>query len=164
VLALQAKCVDAPPGSADDVRVATGKDDVADALEGWRGPSSDISFEPDDFEILDLTLCLMPELRICAQAVKIARAAGIRYPINSPDEIVDLVNENSGAAWGGYEFSRAGASLFLSPEHFPIEHEGELISRVFLTHMRVRYEEGLATAARLREPGERPSVPGREDS
>jgi hypothetical protein len=144
--------------------VAAEKGNRRGAIQAWLGAGSDITFEPDDFEILDLTVGLMPELRICAQAVKMARAAGIRYPIDGPDEIVDVVDEHTGFVGGGYEFSRERARVFLSPDLFPIEHEGELISRVFLALMRARREGALAAdlfeSARAAERGAAPRREG----
>lgn len=49
-------------------------------LAGWRGHSADVEFDDSDFEVVDLALNLIPELRICALAVKRARSAGVRYP------------------------------------------------------------------------------------
>jgi hypothetical protein len=135
------------PNQRTILRVARGKDEVTEAMQAWRGPHDDITFVADDFEILDLTLYLVPELRVCALALKMARAVGIRYPIENPDEIVDLVDEDAGFAGGGYEFSRAVARVYLPPEYFPIEHEGELISRVFLALMRARNEAAQAAHA-----------------
>jgi hypothetical protein len=116
-------------------------------MQGWRRLGDGITFAPDDFEILDLTLYVMPELRVCAQAVKMARAAGIRYPIDNPDELLALVDEDAGFAGGGYEFSREGARAYLPPEYFPIAHEGELMSRIFLALTRARLEAALAAHA-----------------
>ena len=53
-----------------------------------------------------------------------ARAAGLRYPIESPEQIVDLVDEHTAFVGGGYEFSRERARVFLSPDLFRSNMKG----------------------------------------
>jgi len=57
-------------------------------LENRRGAGADINFELTDFEVVELAIGLIPEVRICALALKWARAARLQYPIETGEQIV----------------------------------------------------------------------------
>jgi hypothetical protein len=106
----------------------------------WEGHGGDIVFQPEDFDILDLTLSLMPELRICAAAVKRARSAKLRYPISSPDQLNALLDNGKHASSGGHEIKAEDIPKYMPKEFFPIEHEGALISRIYIALIRCNQE------------------------
>jgi hypothetical protein len=112
----------------------------------WQGASADIVFEPADFDVLDITLSLMPELRICALAVKRARAANVKYPITLADQLVVLL-ENRRFATAGHQIEAEDVGKYMPKEFFPIEHEGELISRIFIALARCKHEMAVAAHA-----------------
>ena len=59
----------------------------------WQGASADIAFTPGDFDVLDIILSLIPELWIGALVVKRARAAQVRYQIESVDKLIRLLDD-----------------------------------------------------------------------
>ncbi|KZB85661.1 hypothetical protein [Amycolatopsis regifaucium] len=121
----------APPGSA--------------APDSWKGPGDRITFEPQDFEALDIALHVVPDLRICALAVKLARAEKVRYPITDPTPLVKLLPRSRFVA-AGHDITEKAIRAHLPAELFPIRHEGELAERVYIALLRCR--AGTAAAAR----------------
>jgi hypothetical protein len=119
-----------------------GKGNLA-VIDGWLAPGKGIEFEQGDFDVLDLVLSLQPELRICALAVKRARTAGITYPIETVEVLSNLVGE--GFSGAGHRISIEDVPYFIPQVYLPIEHEGELVSRVYLGLIRCREEISLAS-------------------
>ena len=113
-------------------------------IDGWAAVGADVKFDQDDFEVLDLTLHLMPELRICAMALKRARKHGIQYPIKSATELSKLL-EQPVETGCGRSISATAISKYTKKEFFPIEHEGQLISTVYLGLMICRTEMAVAS-------------------
>jgi hypothetical protein len=107
-----------------------------------RASGSDIEFDPADFEVIDLTLGQIPELRICAVAVKRSRMAKLVYPIESAQGLFPLF-EGKPFEGGGHRFSQADVPRFIAPEFFPINNETELISRIYIALVRCRHEDAL---------------------
>ncbi|RQP21490.1 hypothetical protein [Piscinibacter terrae] len=114
----------------------------------WHGAGSSLKFEPSDFDVIDLVLGLIPELRICATALKRARAAQLAYPVNSVQELFGLL-ENRRFSGGGHEFGTKDMKTFLSPHFFPIGNEGELVSRIYIALMRCKLEENSRTQSSI---------------
>lgn len=114
-------------------------------IGSWAAVGADIKFEPGDFEILDLTLSLMPELRICAMVLKRARKKGLKYPIKSADQLSKLL-EKKVEVGGGRQISSKLISKYTKKEFFPIEHEGQLVSTVYLGLMICRTEMAVELA------------------
>jgi hypothetical protein len=112
----------------------------------WSGVCSDITFERDDFEVLDLALQLIPELRLCALALKRARAAKLQYPIESVDALTGLL-PNERFVGAGHHITSRDMRHYLPAEFFPIAHEGELVSRLYLALTRCKHELTLAASA-----------------
>jgi len=109
----------------------------------WQGASAEIAFEPADFDVLDIALSLIPELRIAALVVKRARQAKINYPIDRAEVLVALLGKKR-IVVAGHRIAPDDVAAYLPPEFFPIAHEGELVSRAYLGLMRCSYEVGLA--------------------
>ncbi|NOT08979.1 MAG: hypothetical protein HOP28_12340 [Gemmatimonadales bacterium] len=111
-----------------------------------RNPSRGISFEPEDFEVLDLALNQDRELRLCAGAVKAARAADVRYPIRSARVLARLLPKRSVVVEGHH--LRPGAIVrYLPEQYFPIRSEAELVSRCYVALVRCRGEMTWAAQA-----------------
>jgi hypothetical protein len=117
--------------------------DQEHAKKLWRGHSADIDFEPKDFEVLDLALNVDPELRLSALAVKRARQAGLKYPVTGADDLAALF-DRSGFRGGGHTIVPADAAKYMPAEFFPIAHEGELVSRIYIALRRCNHEASLA--------------------
>ena len=112
----------------------------------WHGPGADLEFEPADFEIIDLVLGQIPELRICATALKRARAAKLTFPINDPKSLFGLF-QGKKFKGGGHEFSTDDAATYMPPEFFPINNEGEFVSRMYTALIRCRHEAAMKVQA-----------------
>lgn len=109
------------------------------ALQSWKSLAEPIKFTPEDFEILDLTLHLIPDLRICAFLLKEAQTKGVHYPIKSVDELLNHLEKGQLVA-GHHIIDADEIRTYMPKEYFPIEHEGELLSKVFTALGRQRNE------------------------
>lgn len=117
-------------------------------LEGWRGASADIQLGHEDAEVMEVALSLVPEVRLCALALKWARAAKVHYPIMGVEDLVRAFPHQQFKG-GGHFIDAQGIRTFLAKEYFPIENEGELLSRVYLALVRCRYEAAKAQSAKV---------------
>jgi len=98
-----------------------------------------LSFASDDFEVLDLALHASPELRVAAYGLKLARAAGVQYPIASIDDVVTHIP--SGRLVGASHVVTAESlRIFFPKEFLPIENEFDLLRKAHITLMRCRAE------------------------
>lgn len=88
-------------------------------------------------DILDKALKLVPELRIGVEAVQRARNSSLSYPIESVQEVLHLLHEESYRK-EGHDITRASLPRFLTPELFPIQDEEDLIGKVYLSLLRCR--------------------------
>jgi hypothetical protein len=111
--------------------------------QAWHGVGATLEFEPSDFEILDMVLGQIPELRICATALKRARAAGLEYPIGSPKALRVLFGGQVFEG-GGHRFGPDEIARFMPAEFFPIHTEAEFVGRVYIALVRCKHEEALA--------------------
>jgi hypothetical protein len=111
-----------------------------EARVAWHGSGADLEFLPSDFEVVDLVLGLIPELRVCAVALKRARAAGLKFPVTNPQGLFALFDGKifTGA---GHRFDTSDVSRCMPPEFFPIASEGELVSRIYIALIRCKHEE-----------------------
>jgi hypothetical protein len=132
---------------------------MADAATPRSNAAGEIRFDADDVDVLDLTLNLIPELRICALAVKRARARGVPYPINDHEAIVSLLPRKVFYA-AGHRISSAAIQAYVPASFFPIHTEAELQQRIYIALLRCKADTSLVsggtgapqelTAARLR--------------
>jgi hypothetical protein len=104
-----------------------------------------VQFSQDDFKVLDLVLDIVPELRICALAVKRSRETGIEYPLQSPEHLSKLLFEGE-LVVEGHRITNALIGRYMSAEMFPIANEEELASRAYVALCRCN--EDTAWAAR----------------
>jgi len=107
-----------------------------------RGAYADVSFTRKDFDVLDLTLSTIPELRICAYAVKRARSLKVRYPIETVETVVAGL-EHSVFEGAGHRITPADIRNYMPKEFFPIRTERELLSKIFVALNRCKYEMGI---------------------
>jgi len=100
---------------------------------------------PDDVEVLETAIDLLPELRASAIALRQARRIGLTYPIEDPKTLAKLLDKGA-MKEAGYSINFADIISLLPPEYFPISDEGELIGRTYAAFVRCR--EGLSEASR----------------
>lgn len=110
--------------------------------QAWHGPGADLQFEPEDFEVLDLTLGQIPELRICALALKRARARKLKYPVRNAKALSVLIGKGQFVG-GGHKISTADIGRYMPADFFPLANEGELVSGIYIALMRCKHEEAL---------------------
>jgi hypothetical protein len=108
-------------------------------LHHWRGAGADIQFDPEDFEVMELAMGVVPEVRVCALVLKWMRDANLRYPVQTVDDIVQAFPHERFVG-GGHMIDPDSIRAFMAKEYFPIEHEGELLSRTYLALMRCKNE------------------------
>jgi hypothetical protein len=113
-----------------------------DALRRWKSLGEGIRFTAKDFDVLDLALSLIPDLRICALAVKQARKMKVEYPIESVDGLIRYLGDKPFVA-GDHVIDLDEIRTYLPAEIFPIEHEGELLSLTYAALGRQRREMAL---------------------
>lgn len=116
------------------------------ARDRWRALGEPITFTAKDLEVLDLTLSLVPDLRICALALKHARARKVDYPIKSIEALIGHLDEGRLVA-GKHVIEADEVRRYLHEGFFPIEHEGALLSAVYAGLGRQRSELALQAAA-----------------
>jgi hypothetical protein len=114
--------------------------------QAWHGAGASLEFEPGDFEIVDLVLGQIPELRLCAAALKRARAANLPYPIPSADALKPLFGGKIFDG-GGHRFGPDDVAKFMPAEFFPIGNEGELVSRMYVALVRCKHEDAVSMQA-----------------
>ena len=108
-------------------------------------PYERIEFTPGDFEVMDLALDHIPELRLCAGIVKAAKSAKLPYPVKSREALVKLLPKKK-IFVEGHHIRAALIERYMPGEYFPIANEKELIARCYLALMRCK--EDMVWAAR----------------
>jgi len=121
------------------------KHSEATALQRWQELGEPIRFALKDFEILELTISLIPDLRICALALKEARRVKLRYPIKSVDELLRHLKKGQFVA-GNHIIDSDEIRTYMPKEFFPVEHEGEFLSKLYAALGRQRNEMALLSA------------------
>ncbi len=117
-----------------------------EARKRWRAFGEQIEFAAEDWEVLDLALSLVPDLRICALALKYARAKKVHYPIESVSELIKHL-ENGRFIAGRHVIDTEEIKTYMQDGFFPIEHEGALLSRIYAALGRQRYEMAMLSAS-----------------
>ena len=132
-----------------------------EARIAWHGAGAELRFDPSDFEVIDLVLGQIPELRVCAFALKRARATNLKFPLSSAKDLFGLL-QNRRFAGGGHEFGTKDIATYLPAEFFPIIDEGELVSRLYIALLRCHHEEnGKLNASRDVLIGQQAVIAGR---
>jgi hypothetical protein len=116
--------------------------------QGLEGPKDDLKvvFSPDDFEILDTVLKEVPELRLCAGILRAAKAAGVKYPIKSVDQLIALLPARQMYVEGHW-FRPVLISRYLREEYLPIRSDEELVTCSYLALMRCKEDTRWAAHA-----------------
>ena len=115
------------------------------AQSSIKRPDEHIKFEHCDFEVMDLALNHIPELRLCAGIVKAARGIKLQYPIKSTEQLIKLMPKKE-IFIEGHHIRAALIERYMPNEYFPITNERELITRCYLALMRCK--DDIAWAAR----------------
>jgi hypothetical protein len=115
------------------------------ASDAWRAACEPIPFEREDFEVLDLALCLVPDLRICALALKQARRRQLAYPVKSVEDLIAHLDDGRLVA-GRHVIDADEIRTYLHAGLFPLAHEGALLSAVYSGLCRQRLEQAAASA------------------
>lgn len=131
-----------PPGWA---RQSTTQGTAMDpqAIEAWRGESLELSLDPDDLELVDNVLYVIPEVRAVALLGKEARKRGVEYPITGAEQLVELLRDDRFVLLGHVVDSESIRHA-LAEEWFPMAHEGELLSAIHLAFRRCQAEHTAA--------------------
>lgn len=91
-----------------------------------------IHFDLADFEVMDIALGQMPELRQCAQWLKRLRGAGIGFPVTSASALGPVFAADGEAV-----------ALHLHDAWFPVRSESDFVGRVYMALLRCRHERNL---------------------
>lgn len=112
----------------------------------------DLQFDESDFQVLNLVIGQVPELRICAYMLKCARTVGLEYPVENAKALRVLMDKKifKGA---GHVFGTKDIERYLAKEFFPIEDEVHLVSRMYLGLVRCKHEAELYAHSQRHEPG-----------
>ena len=105
-----------------------------------------LEFGRDDFDVLDVTLKQVPELRICAGVLRAARAANVKYPITSVKSMIKLLPAPE-LYIEGHWLRPALIERYIHQEYLPIENDEELVARCYLALMRCHEDVRWATHA-----------------
>ena len=112
-------------------------------LEGWHANALDAQFGAEDFEVLDKTLTVVPNLRIVAFLGREARKRGLSYPVATAAELVSCLGSDK-FELVGHRIDGETVGRAMSQMWFPIAHEGEFLSRIYLALLRCEAEANLA--------------------
>ena len=128
------------------------------ARQAWHGPGADLEFDSSDFEIVDLVLGQIPELRICAIALKRFRALKLKFPVKSQKSLNVLIG-NKSFKGGGHIIGTKDIARYMPSEFFPISDEGELVSRVYIALIRCKHEAAMKVNASRYDPKNQEQLP-----
>lgn len=126
----------------------------------WAGISKSIELSPADFEVMDIALSLMPELRFAAMLMARSRQLDLKYPISSTTSLKALLGESGRLLAGGHEIDAAAIRRFLVPGDLPIEHEGALANVIYTALQRCRQRQVLVQALESFDDGLAPDPDG----
>jgi hypothetical protein len=133
--------------AADYERLASGP--VVSTLEGWRGPSIALSLSEADLELLDLTLCVYPELRIVVYLAQVARSRGLSYPVEYVQQLVEAIGQDR-FELGEHLVDAEQIAKAMPEEWFPLSHEGEFLTAVHRALVRCSTQAAAERVAQLR--------------
>jgi hypothetical protein len=125
---------------------------VASTLDGWCGAASNIDLAAADRDLLDLVLCVYPDLRATAYLGQMARERGMRYPIANLEQILDTLG-GARIEVGEIVVDEWTVPEALREEPFPLNHEGELLSAIHRAIVRCRERATLRRHAAARTDG-----------
>src|SRR4051795_8506709 len=94
-------------------------------LESWRGSAIPLRLRPQDLDLLDIVLCLAPELRIATFIGQWAREHGLVYPVETPTQLAELLGDEQLLLDGHKIDADSVLKSTCYNERFPLQHEGE---------------------------------------
>lgn len=94
-------------------------------------PKDDVTFPAEDIDILNEVLDIVPELKVCAFAVRQRRKSGVAYPITSYDGLFNLF-EGEDLAIANHRINRKLIERYLHPGLLPINDDQALMRAVYL--------------------------------
>jgi hypothetical protein len=112
---------------------------LVSTLAGWRGPAIPLSLTEADLSLLDLVLCVYPELRIVAFLGQLARSRGLRYPVESVRQLVELAGDDQ-IELGEHLVDAEQVAQAIPEDWLPIAHEGEFLTVVHRALVRCSVE------------------------
>ena len=98
---------------------------------GCKRPRNDVSFGSEDIDILNDVLNIVPELKICVQAVSNRRRKNIPFPIVDHDGLFDLFDGNT-LNIANHVINKSVIERYIQPNLFPIHTDDELMRVVYL--------------------------------
>jgi hypothetical protein len=107
--------------------------------EGWRADALELQLSPDDLDLLDNVLTVVPILRIVAAIGQETRRRGMTYPVSAVAELQSLLGDDT-LVYGDHRIDRDTIAQAMPESWFPVTHEGELLSRVHLALLRCEFE------------------------
>jgi hypothetical protein len=119
------------------------------SLEAWRGDTAGLSLEPEDLELVDNVLSVIPELRAVAFLGREARRRRLAYPVSGVEQLVALLRGDTFQVLG-HLVDAESITEALPEEWFPLAHEGELLSAIHLGLRRCQAERAEALLDELR--------------
>jgi len=114
-------------------------------LQRMGGPRG-VIFTTNDLEAMDIALSLVPEARVAALAVMLARGARSDYPIVDAAGIIQLLGDTSVLEAAGHKIDASSIEQFFVAGDFPIANEVELASRVYIALHRCNHRAQLQAA------------------
>jgi hypothetical protein len=123
---------------------------VASTLDGWAGSARDVDLASADRDLLDLVLCVYPDLRATAWIGQLARDRGLAYPITDVDRLVEALG-GSRIELGEHVVEESTLRDVMSEESFPLMHEGEFLSAVHRALVRCRTRASVRRHAAFRD-------------
>jgi hypothetical protein len=117
-------------------------------IEGWRGPALPLSLTEVDLDLLDLVLCVYPELRVVTFLGQQARARGLNYPVENVQQLIQLIGEDR-FELGEHRVDATEIGKAMPEEWFPLSHEGDLLTATHRALLRCSTEAAADRAANL---------------
>jgi hypothetical protein len=116
--------------------------------ESWRGDALELQLDVEDLDLVDKVLCLSSELRVVTFLGQELRRRGVRYPVDGPEQLQDLLGSDV-FELAGHRIDRGSIGRAMARRWFPVVHEGELLSIICLALYRCRVEAVTARIAEL---------------
>jgi hypothetical protein len=126
------------------------------SLDAWRGDTCGLALEQEDLELVDNVLCIVPGMRAVAFLGREARKRGLKYPVTSVWQLIELLRGDTFLLSGHRVDAKAIADA-LHKEWFPLAHEGELLSVIHLGLRRCEADRAAAVLDDLKTRGFSPS-------
>jgi hypothetical protein len=115
------------------------QDSPLSTLDSWRGSVAALRLGVEDLELVDLVLCVAPELRVVCYLGQLARARELTYPVESVQQLTQVLGDDSFQV-GDHLINAETVAKAVAEEWLPLNHEGEFLSATHLALIRSRAE------------------------